>query len=116
MSYQAISDEEAQRIMSKQQQDTDRREAVDEQRESMMRAFVSAEGRERLKRIEQVKPERAKMVEHAIINAVRGGKLQAPVSDGTVREFLTQIAEGGGEGSGSGPKISVMRKKTDDDW
>jgi hypothetical protein len=47
---------------------------------------------------------------------VRGGKLQPPVSDGTVREFLQQIVEGGGEGSGSGPKVTVMRKRSDDDW
>lgn len=111
----AISDEEAARIMQKQQADQDRREAMDEQRESMMRAFVSTEGRERLKRIEQVKPERARMVESAIITAVRGGKLQPPVSDATVREFLQQIVEGGGEGT-SAPTITVMRKKSDDDW
>ena len=113
----AISDEEASRIMQQQQQqDTDRKEAMDEQRESMLRAFVSAEGRERLKRIEQVKPERARMVEMAIIQNVRAGKMQAPVTDGTVRELLQQIIENGGEGSGNGPQITVMRKKNDDDW
>uniref|UniRef100_A0A7S1LMQ4 Double-stranded DNA-binding domain-containing protein n=1 Tax=Neobodo designis TaxID=312471 RepID=A0A7S1LMQ4_NEODS len=113
----AISDEQAQQMMAKQEQQQQQQAAMDEQRESMLRAFVSAEGRERLKRIEQVKPERARMVEVAIIQAVRGGKLQAPVSDGTVREFLQQVVEnGGGEGAGNGPKISVIRKRSDDDW
>lgn len=112
----AISDAEAQRIMGQQQADMEKREAQDEQRESMLRAFVSTEGRERLKRIEQVKPERARSVELYIINAVRGGKLPPPVSDSTVREILQQIVEQGGEGSGAAPKVTVMRKKSDDDW
>lgn len=112
----AISDAEAQRMMAQQQADMERREAQDEQREAMLRAFVSTEGRERLKRIEQVKPERARAVEMYIINAVRGGKMQPPVSDAAVRDILTQIVEAGGEGSGTGPKVTVMRKKSDDDW
>lgn len=111
----AISDEQAAQIMQKQQEEQQRSEAMNEQKESMLRAFVDAEGRERLKRIEQVKPERAAMVEQAIIQAVRGGKLQPPVSDATVREFLQQIVESGGAG-GSGPSITVMRKRSDDDW
>jgi programmed cell death protein 5 len=112
----AISDEQAQQMVAKQQQQQQQQAAQTEQRESMLRAFVSAEGRERLKRIEQVKPERAQMVEVAIIQAVRGGKLQAPVSDGTVREFLQQVVENGGEGSSNGPSITVLRKRNDDDW
>lgn len=110
-----LSDEQAQQMMAKQQAEAERKDAMDEQRESMLRAFVSAEGRERLKRVEQVKPERARMVEMAIIQNVRQGKLQPPVSDDTVRELLTQVVQGG-ENGGNGPQITVMRKRMDDDW
>lgn len=109
-----ISDEQAQRMMSQQAEKQERTSAMDEQRESMLRAFVSGEGRERLKRIEQVKPERARAVEMQIIQAVRAGKLQPPVGDDTVRELLSSLA--GGE-QGAGSKITVVRKKAaDDDW
>ena len=100
-------------MMQKQAEQQERMQAESEQREAMLRAFVSAEGRERLKRIEQVKADRARAVEQHIISACRQGKLSPPVSDDTVRELLTQLA--GGEGS-SKAGITVMRKRTDDDW
>lgn len=114
MSRVPISDEQAQRMMAQEQQRQDRAAAMDEQKESMLRAFVSAEGRERLKRIEQVKAERAHQVEMHIIQAVRAGKLQPPVSDETVREILTQVSTQEQE-SGAG-KITFARKRMDDDW
>jgi programmed cell death protein 5 len=114
MSRVPISDQQAQQMMAQEQQRHDRAAAVDEQKESMLRAFVSAEGRERLKRIEQVKAERAHQVEMHIIQAVRAGKLQPPVSDDTVRELLTQLSTQVAE-SGAG-KITFARKKMDDDW
>lgn len=113
MSRVPISEEQAQRMMAQQQQQAERREAFEEQKENMLRAFVSAEGRERLKRIAQVKPERAEAVEMHIIEAVRGGKLQAPVSDDTVREILGRMSGQEAEGKSH---ITIVRKKTDDDW
>jgi programmed cell death protein 5 len=110
----AISDEQAQRMMQQQQDQQERQAQADEQREAMMRAFVTAEGRERLSRIAQVKPERARAVEQHIISACRQGKLQPPVGDDIVRELLTQIASDGP--GGKAPTITVVRKKTDDDW
>ena len=107
-----ISDDQAQRMMAQQQQQDERKAAVDEQRDALMRAFVSAEGRDRLKRIEQVKAERARAVEAHIINAVRGGKLQPPVSDDTVRELLAQLSTE--EGGTKQPTITVVRKRQDD--
>lgn len=107
-----LSDAQAQKIMEQQQ----RNEMMNEQKESMLRAFVSAEGRERLKRIEQVKPDRAAAVENHIIQACRAGKLIPPVSDDVVKELLVSAAGGGEGGQGAGAKITVVRKKMDDDW
>ena len=103
-------------MMEKQQMQAQQAAAVDEQRESLLRAFLSPEGRERLKRIETVKPERARAVEIQIIQSVRAGKMQPPVGDDVVRELLAQASGGGGGEGGSGPKITVLRKARDDDW
>jgi programmed cell death protein 5 len=105
-----LSEAEAQRMMEQQE----RAAAATEQKEAMLRAFVSAEGRERLKRNEQVKPERAGAVETHIINACRAGKLIPPVSDDVVKELLVAAAGGGDTGKAS--TITVVRKKLDDDW
>lgn len=110
----AISDEEASRIMQAQQQKEEQSAAVTEQRESLLRAFVSGEGRERLAKVAQVKPERAQAVEIQVINLVRQGKLQPPVGDDTVRELLAQAA--GVSGGSGGANITVIRKRNDDDW
>lgn len=113
MSRVPISEEQAQQMMAKQQAQQERMEAFTEQKENMMRAFVSAEGRERLQRIAQVKPERAQAVEMHIIQAVQKGKMQPPVSDDTVRELLGQMASQESEGKSH---ITIVRKRTDDDW
>jgi programmed cell death protein 5 len=110
-----LSDAEAARMMQQQQDQQERAEAATEQKEAFLRAFVNAEGRERLKRIEQVKPERARAVEMHIINACRSGKLQPPVGDDVVRELLAQVA-GTGEGGAKASTITVVRKRMDDDW
>ena len=107
-----LSEAQAQKIMQQQQQ----QEAMNEQKESMLRAFLSPEGRERLKRIEQVKPERAAQVEGHIINACPQGKLIPPVGDDVVKELLVSAAGGGAGGEGGQKKITVIRKNMDDDW
>ncbi|EAN84527.1 hypothetical protein C3747_10g548c [Trypanosoma cruzi] len=113
MSRVPISEEQAQQMLMKQQAQQDRVDAMNEQREGLLRAFVTAEGRERLKRIEQVKVERAQAVESYIIQSVRQGKLQPPVTDETVREILSQLASQGVEAKSS---ITFARKRMDDDW
>ncbi|KAK7194756.1 Double-stranded DNA-binding domain containing protein [Novymonas esmeraldas] len=113
MSRVPISEEQAQQMMAKQQAQQERMEAFEEQKENMLRACVSAEGRERLKRIAQVKAERAQAVEMHIIQAVQKGKMQPPVSDDTVRELLGQVASQEAE---SKSHITIVRKRTDDDW
>lgn len=116
MSRVPISDEQAERMMAQQAQQEERQAAATEQREAMLRAFVTAEGRERLKRVEQVREDRARTVEMHIIQQVRAGKLQPPIGDDIVRELLSQLSEGGAAGGSSGPKITVVRKRGEDDW
>nr|CCC53470.1 conserved hypothetical protein [Trypanosoma vivax Y486] len=113
MSRVPISDEEAQQMLLKQQVQQERQEAMLEQKESLLRALVSAEGRERLTRLSQVKPDRAEAVESYIIRSVRQGKLQPPVSDDAVREILSHLSSQQSEGRSN---IVFARKRMDDDW
>ncbi|KAG5475110.1 hypothetical protein CUR178_04561 [Leishmania enriettii] len=113
MSRVPISEEQAQQMMAKEQAQQERMAAFEEQKENMLRAFVSAEGRERLKRIAQVKADRAQAVEMHIIQAVQRCKMQPPVSDDTVRELLGQMASQEAE---SKSHITIARKRMDDDW
>eukprot|EP00796_Vickermania_ingenoplastis_P008235 gene8235-5756_t len=90
----------------------EKKAAMEEQKENYLRAFVSMEGRERLTRIAQVKPQRAAAVEMHIIRGVQQGRLQPPISDEQVRELLTQLSE---ETDVSKNQIKIIRKNTDDD-
>ncbi|CCW68639.1 unnamed protein product [Phytomonas sp. Hart1] len=113
MSRVPISDEQAQQMLAKQQAQQEKREAFEEQKENLLRSFLSPDGRERLKRVAQVKADRAEAVELHIIKAVQQGKLQPPVSDTVVRELLSQVA--GSDTSGKS-NITIVRKRMDDDW
>ncbi|EPY31845.1 programmed cell death protein 5 [Strigomonas culicis] len=114
MSKVPISEEQAQQMMSRQQAQQAQQEQYLEQKENLLRAYVSSEGRERLKRIEQVKAERAQQVEMYIIQAVQQGKMQPPVNDDMVREILGKLAGQEGEGKSN---ITIVRKRNaDDDW
>lgn len=112
MSKIPLSEAQAEELMAKQQMEEEKKSAMNEQKENYLRAFVSTEGRERLTRIAQVKPERAAAVEMHIIRGVQQGRLQPPISDDQVREFLTELA-GSTESKGS---IKIIRKNMDDDW
>lgn len=112
MSQIPLSDRQAEEMMAKQQAQEERKAAMDEQKENYLRAFVSMEGRERLSRISQVKPEKAHAVEMHIIRKVQQGQLQPPISDEQVRELLTQLADQWEQKS----SIKIIRKGLDDDW
>eukprot|EP01065_Artemidia_motanka_P030390 TRINITY_DN36413_c0_g1_i1.p1 TRINITY_DN36413_c0_g1~~TRINITY_DN36413_c0_g1_i1.p1 ORF type:complete len:113 (+),score=48.85 TRINITY_DN36413_c0_g1_i1:77-415(+) len=107
---QQMSVEEQQAQMQKAQQQ-------EEQRDQMLRALLSADARERLKRIAVVKPEKSRAVENYLISAVRQGRLQPPVDDDKLKMLLEQFNDQ--TGGGSGPNITFIRKKAsldDDDW
>lgn len=108
-----LSDDQAEKLMAKQQAEEQKVAAMQEKKENILRAFVSIEGRERLSRIAQVKPERAAAVEMHIIAGVQQGRLQPPVSDDQVREVLVQLA---GQEAETKSSIKIVRKNLDDDW
>lgn len=108
-----LSDAQAEKLMAKQQAQDEKVAAMQEEKENLLRAFVSMEGRERLSRIAQVKPERSAAVEMHIIRGVQQGRLQPPVSDEQVRDILSQLADQVGEAKTS---IKIVRKSLDDDW
>lgn len=113
MSKVPISDAQAEQMMARQQAQEEKKASMEEQKENYLRAFVSMEGRERLSRIAQVKPDRASAVEMHIIRNVQQGRLQPPISDEQVRELLSQLSEQTAETKNS---IKIIRKNLDDDW
>eukprot|EP01059_Diplonema_ambulator_P020819 TRINITY_DN34735_c0_g1_i1.p1 TRINITY_DN34735_c0_g1~~TRINITY_DN34735_c0_g1_i1.p1 ORF type:complete len:114 (+),score=38.37 TRINITY_DN34735_c0_g1_i1:56-397(+) len=88
----------------------------EEQRDATLRAILDSEARERLKRISCVKPEKARAIENYVIQSVRQGRMQPPISDNKLKSLLEAMQDQGGSTS-SGPKITFARKaRDDDDW
>ncbi|ORC87086.1 programmed cell death protein 5 [Trypanosoma theileri] len=114
MSRVPISEEQAQQMMLEQQAREERADAAREQRDGLLRACVSAEGRERLERLAQVRPDRARAAEVQLLQAVRAGRLQPPVGDDAVRDILERLGSQGAEAKSS--SITFARKRMDDDW
>eukprot|EP00760_Papus_ankaliazontas_P024479 PhM_4_TR2343/c0_g1_i1/m.3215/K06875/PDCD5, TFAR19; programmed cell death protein 5 len=114
-----MSNQQQQQMSAEQIQQMQQQQAqMEEQKEAILRAVLSPEARERLKRIEVVKPERAHEVEQKIMIAVKQGRLMPPISDDAVKEMLTNASGGaGGSAGGSSSKITFVRKSAlDDDW
>eukprot|EP00755_Sulcionema_specki_P020451 Sspe_Gene.71970::Locus_42792_Transcript_1_1_Confidence_1.000_Length_563::g.71970::m.71970/K06875/PDCD5, TFAR19; programmed cell death protein 5 len=98
-----------------QQAQAQKQMEMEEQRDTMLRGILDAEARERIKRISCVKPDKARNIENYLIQAVRQGRMQPPISDSALRNVLEAVSEQGG--SAQGPKITFARKtRDDDDW
>ena len=88
-----------------------------EKADTFMRAMLSAEARERLKRIEVVKPERARLVSQHIAKSVQTRRLLPPVSDDTLKSILSSLSQQENESNGLRNQITFLRKtRDDDDW
>eukprot|EP01063_Lacrimia_lanifica_P016080 TRINITY_DN226_c0_g4_i1.p2 TRINITY_DN226_c0_g4~~TRINITY_DN226_c0_g4_i1.p2 ORF type:complete len:133 (+),score=70.65 TRINITY_DN226_c0_g4_i1:60-401(+) len=113
-----MAEQQMPQAMTQEEQQKQQEQAAQQEmeRDSMLRAILDGEARERLKRIACVKPEKARAVENYVIQSVRAGRLPPPVSDSKLKQLLEAMNEQ--TGGGSGPKITFARKKNgiDDDW
>eukprot|EP01064_Diplonema_japonicum_P030984 TRINITY_DN5406_c2_g2_i1.p1 TRINITY_DN5406_c2_g2~~TRINITY_DN5406_c2_g2_i1.p1 ORF type:complete len:117 (+),score=40.74 TRINITY_DN5406_c2_g2_i1:54-404(+) len=99
-----------------QQKQQEQAQAQEEQRDATLRAILDSEARERLKRIAVVKPEKSRAIENYVIQSVKQGRMQPPISDSKLKSLLEAMQDQSGAGS-NGPKITFARKvRDDDDW
>ena len=64
--------------------------AKQEQIEAILRAYLTPDARERIKRISIVKPQKASEIELSIINEIRTNRMVPPITDDKLLEFLSK--------------------------
>ncbi|KAL6761512.1 PDCD5-related protein [Haematococcus lacustris] len=94
-----------------QEKQQEAQRGAEEQRRGMLVAVTTHEARERLSRIALVKPDKARAIENMILGAAQRGQLSEKVSEQRLVSMLEQISEK----QGGGPKITIQRRRFDDD-
>mmetsp|Transcript_14084 Transcript_14084/g.17069 ORF Transcript_14084/g.17069 Transcript_14084/m.17069 type:complete len:132 (-) Transcript_14084:458-853(-) len=96
-------------------QQQEQKEAMEEQRAAMLASVLTNSARERLHRIELVKPDKARKVEDMVLGMAQQGKIREKVSEEQLIHWLGQIAEKEPTKS----KVNIQRRRSafdDDDW
>jgi len=73
------------------QAQADQNAAVEAQRQSLMRAILTPEARERLGRLKTAFPDTAAAVEDQLVALYQSGRLRSTVDDETLKRILAQI-------------------------
>lgn len=87
-------------------------DAEQEMRTSLMSQILEASARERLSRVEMVRPERARQVEELLIRMAQSNQLRGRVSEPQLVQLLDQISA---QEDRSRAKIVYNRRDSDDD-
>ncbi|PSC68378.1 DNA-binding protein isoform X1 isoform A [Micractinium conductrix] len=92
----------------------EQRAAQEEQRRAMLVGVLQPAARDRLARIELVKPDKARAIEDMILMAARRGQLQEKVSEPRLIELLEQVSEQNERKT----KVTIQRRRAldDDEW
>lgn len=102
-------------MSAEQQEQKEKRQAMEEQRNAMLKSVLTPEAKERLNRVSIVKPENARAIEEHLIRLARSGKLQAKVDEDTLIKMLEDVGKQADTHSGGVKKITIQRKKRIDD-
>ena len=103
----------AQRMAQMKQQQgpsPEQMQAMEEQQRNMMHTLLSSGARERLSRIQMVKPEKARQVESIIMRMAQSGQLQSQIEDKQLVDLLNQISDD------SVTKVVIQRRRDEDDY
>ncbi|KAE8212877.1 hypothetical protein CF327_g3532 [Tilletia walkeri] len=93
----------------------------DEMKREMLSTVLEPEARERLSRINLVKPGKARAIQDMLIRMAQQGQIRSKISEAQLIDLLDQVdrsdqqrngAGAGGAGAGAGSKITFNRKKT----
>ena len=90
-------------------QQSEKAQEMMEQRATLLAAVLTAEARQRLHRVEMVKPDKAARVENAIIQMAQQRKLQGKVTEESLITLLEQYDQDVGTGR---PKVTIRRRPT----
>ena len=74
-----------------QQQHQEQAQAQEAQRQTLMRAILTPEARERLGRLKVAYPDIAASVEDQLLSLYSSGRLRSQVDDATLRRILEQV-------------------------
>jgi len=102
-------------MSAEQQEQQEKRQAMEEQRNAMLKSVLTPEAKERLNRVSIVKPENARAVEEHLIKLARTGKLQTKVDEDTLIKMLDDVGKLADAHSGTVKKVTIQRKKRIDD-
>ncbi|KAI9136471.1 PDCD5-related protein [Paraphysoderma sedebokerense] len=89
-----------------------RKQQMEDMRKTMLLTILDNEARERLSRIEMVKPQKARSVEDLLLNMARSGQLRGKISEKELIDLLENISEG--EREKKEVKVVYNRRRFDD--
>lgn len=74
-----------------EQQETQTQQQLEMQKQALLRSILSPEARQRLTTLKMVRPEFTERLELQLIQLAQQGKIPIPLSDGQLRQILTQL-------------------------
>ncbi len=77
-----------------EQQKTEQRQASQVQQQSLLRAILTSEARQRLNRIKLVKPDFIAQLELQLIQIAQTGRVRLPINDEQLKQMLIQLQSG----------------------
>ena len=80
-----------QRAMAEEQRAEKVQKQLEAQKESLLRAILEPEARQRLTNIRMVRPEFAEQLELQLIQLAQTGKLRIPLTDSQLKETLKRL-------------------------
>lgn len=83
--------QELQRQLAQEQQKTELQQRMEEQKQSLLRAILTVEARQRLNRIKMVRPEFVQQVELQLIQLAQTGRIPLPMNDEQLKGILSRL-------------------------
>ncbi|RLG61031.1 DNA-binding protein [Candidatus Geothermarchaeota archaeon] len=84
---------ELQRRLQEEERIRREREAIEIQRQEILRRILTPKARERLNNLKLVRPDVARFVEDQLIALVQSGRVKPPITDEVVKAILQQVYE-----------------------
>ena len=74
-----------------EQRKTEQRQALETQKQSLIRQILTSEARQRLNRIKLVKPDFVAQLELQLIQIAQSGRVRLPINDEQLKQILIQL-------------------------